>query len=89
MIDDASIDVPSVGKVTDVEFEPIRPPFLSSREIRAALRISEPTLYRYLADGMPSHQINARGRRYYDLEEVRAWVMSRCTSPVPDQTAAS
>lgn len=42
--------------------------------------VSRATLYRYLAAGLPSHQITgANGRRFFDLAEVDAWLRSRCT----------
>jgi predicted DNA-binding transcriptional regulator AlpA len=88
MVEDPSRQRDNLSKVTDVEFTQVPHPFLSSREIRAALRISEQTLYDWLAEGMPSHQIKPRGRRFYDLDEVRTWVKTRCTSPAPDQAVS-
>lgn len=54
---------------------------MSIREVCEYLGISHPTLYRWMKQGLPSHQINPpRGRRLFDRGEVDAWIYSRCTA---------
>jgi excisionase family DNA binding protein len=77
-------------KVTHVIFEPVPRPFLTATEVCEALRISRPTLSRWMKDGMPAHQVNPnRGRLFFDLAEVNDWIKSRCSSPTPGQEAVS
>lgn len=81
MIDRAS-------NVTYMSFD--RPPggYLSINEVCEYLGISHPTLYRWLKQGLPSHQINPpRGRRLFVQAEVDAWICSRWSANLPSQTA--
>ena len=55
------------------------PKWLTTKQIAARLQVSRATLYRYLADGLPSHQAGGKkGDRRYDPDEVDEWIRSRC-----------
>jgi len=59
---------------SDLTSEPIPPDpgFLNAQEILECLRISKPTLYKYLKEGLPSKRLG--GRRLFDWEEVKVWI---------------
>jgi predicted DNA-binding transcriptional regulator AlpA len=59
--------------------------WFTARQIREYLQISEPTLYRWLRAGLPSHQIVPGGRRLYLPSEVQSWIQCRCIAPAPDR----
>jgi hypothetical protein len=66
----------------------IAEPFITAEDLMTRLHVtSRVTLTRYMAAGLPSHQITPRGRRLYLWSEVQAWVKSRCTSPAPGEVA--
>jgi hypothetical protein len=47
---------------------------IDDKTARAALNISEPTLDRYIKDGLPHFKIGRR--RLYELAALRVWVLS-------------
>ena len=52
------------------------------------LGITTPTLYRWMDAGLPSHQVIPRGKRYFVIREVDAWINSRRTSPEAGRVVA-
>lgn len=64
------------------------PRWMTTAETCAYLRISRPTLYRYIAKGLPSHQPGGvQGPRYFDVLAVDAWIRSKCSAPAPGHDA--
>lgn len=52
---------------------------LTFDEIREVLNVSRATLYRWIGEGLPSHQPGGpKGRRLFDPDEVAVWIKSRC-----------
>lgn len=50
-------------------------------EVSKHLGVHRATVYRWLDDGLPSHQPRGEnGRRLFDLEEVDEWLRSRCSA---------
>lgn len=50
--------------------------------------VSRATLYRYIDDGLPSHQPAGRnGRRLFDQDEIDAWLRNRCSDRVAGHDA--
>lgn len=64
-------------------------PWETTNQVLERLHISRPTLYRYLEDGLPSHQPGGpNAPRLFDPHEVDAWVRSRCSDLTPGEDAA-
>lgn len=62
----------------------------TTEQVTERLHISRPTLYKYLADGLPSHQPGGKGTpRLFDPLEVDEWVRSRCSDLTPGDGAAA
>lgn len=57
---------------------------LTPAELAAALRISERTVARMVAEGCPS--MLARSRRRFDLAAVTAWMQERAPTCQPEKT---
>lgn len=47
---------------------------LNTKELCKKLGISTTLLYRLLDNGLPSHQLTANSRRYYNYDEVEEWL---------------
>lgn len=61
--------------------------YMSVQDVAKLLGVSRATVYRYVADGMPSHSPGGpKGRRLFDPLEVQEWVKSRCSQPSPDES---
>lgn len=74
--------------MTSMESMESRPGYLTAEQVMDMLHIrSKQTLYRYLAEGLPSHQVRSRGRRLFDPAEVRQWVDSRWTERSAGESA--
>lgn len=59
---------------------PIR--WLTTEEVMKHLRIgSKHTLRKYRTQGLPAHQVG--GQHLFDIDEVDAWVRSRCSDLTP------
>lgn len=50
---------------------------LNGKELRQFLRISTTIYYQLLKNGLPSHQLTANSRRYFNKEEVIDWLKSQ------------
>ncbi|WP_278838540.1 helix-turn-helix transcriptional regulator [Ligilactobacillus agilis] len=49
---------------------------LNGKQLCAALGISTTLLYRLIRSGMPYHQLSTGSRKYYNLEEVKHWLLN-------------
>lgn len=47
---------------------------LNARQLCECLGISTTLLYRLLKNGLPAHKLSGTSRRYYNLDEVKAWL---------------
>ncbi|MQB63955.1 hypothetical protein DN451_09795 [Lactobacillus reuteri] len=47
---------------------------LNGKELRQYLKISTTIYYRLLKSGLPSHQLTANSRRYFNKDEVTDWL---------------
>ena len=68
-----------------MSFHPVH--WVKTAAVLDHLDISEPTLYRWIAAGLPCHRGPTGGRYYFDLVEVDEWLKSRSTEPAPGQVA--
>jgi len=84
MIEDDGIRWIPDSRITHMSFPPRR---CRLPELCKYLEVAEPTVYRWMKLGMPSIQVVKNGKRYFDLDEIDAWLKSRSTSPVPGQVA--
>ena len=50
---------------------------LNGKELRQFLRISTTIYYQLLKNGLPSHQLTANSRRYFNRDEVIDWLKSQ------------
>ena len=50
---------------------------LTVAEIAGYLRVSKPTVYRLMAEGLPYFQLREGGDRRLALDDVLAWIESR------------
>lgn len=50
---------------------------LNGKELRQFLRISTTIYYQLLKNGLPSHQLTANSRRYFNKNEVTDWLKSQ------------
>lgn len=50
---------------------------LNGEELRKFLKISTTIYYQLLKNGMPSHQLTANSRRYFNKDEVTDWLKSQ------------
>lgn len=50
---------------------------LNGKELRQFLKISTTIYYQLLKNGLPSHQLTANSRRYFNKEEVIDWLKSQ------------
>lgn len=50
---------------------------LNGKELRQFLRISTTIYYQLLKNGLPSHQLTANSRRYFNRDEVINWLKSQ------------
>lgn len=48
---------------------------LNGKQLQEALGISTTLLYRLLKQGMPYHRLSTAGRKYYNLVEVKSWLL--------------
>lgn len=48
---------------------------LNGKQLREALGISTTLQYRLLQSGMPYHCLATASRKYYNLEEVKKWLL--------------
>lgn len=49
---------------------------LNGKQLCDALGISTTLLYRLIKNGMPYHQLSTSSRKYYNLEEVKKWLLN-------------
>ena len=72
-----------------MSFSPTPEGYLSIPEVCEYLGISHPTLYRWMKQGLPSHQISSpRGRRLFVRAEIDGWICSRWTERAAGETAS-
>lgn len=50
---------------------------LNGKELRKFLKISTTIYYQLLKNGLPSHQLTANSRRYFNKDEVTDWLKSQ------------
>ena len=50
---------------------------LNGKQLRQYLKISTTIYYRLLENGLPSHQLTANSRRYFNVTEVTDWLKSQ------------
>lgn len=50
---------------------------LNGKELRQFLGISTTIYYQLIKNGLPSHQLTANSRRYFNKEEVKDWLKSQ------------
>lgn len=54
---------------------------LNGKQLCTALGISTTLLYRLIRNGMPYHQLSANSRKYYNIEEVKNWLLEAGYQP--------
>ena len=50
---------------------------LNGKELRQFLGISTTIYYQLIKNGLPSHQLTANSRRYFNRDEVINWLKSQ------------
>lgn len=50
---------------------------LNGKQLRQYLKISTTIYYQLIKNGMPSHQLTANSRRYFNIDEVTSWLKSQ------------
>ncbi|MQB61173.1 hypothetical protein [Limosilactobacillus reuteri] len=50
---------------------------LNGKQLRQYLKISTTIYYQLLKNGLPSHQLTANSRRYFNIDEVKNWLESQ------------
>lgn len=48
---------------------------LNGKQLCSALGISTTLMYRLIRNGMPYHQLSTASRKYYNLNEVKDWLL--------------